>query len=413
MPRTPRRVADTLSAAQARRIALAAQGFAGRTSTTTPTVAALRRLARRLHIFQIDPISVLVRSQYVPAFSRLGPYPMQRLDDLAYTNHGVFEYVGHEWSLVAVELQPLLRWRMAAFHVDPRWTYDMPAGYPEKVLAEVTERGPLTPSELAAPGQRGTQWEAMPGKRALHWLTTSGVVAVAGRRGLQQVYDLAERVIPASVLAAPTLEPDDARRELLIHAARALGVGTAKDFVSYFLLGMGVAGFSERVRYPKCTPAARLVAELAADGRLRQVAVDGWSERAYLHPDAQLPSHVDARALLSPFDSLIWERDRTERLFGFRYRSEIYTPAAKRQYGYYVLPVVVGESLVGRVDLKTNRKDGSLTVIAAYAEPGVDAGAVAGDVGVELTRMAGWLGLQAVEVQDRGDLAGPLRVAVS
>ena len=370
-------------------------------------------MAQRVHIFQMDPISVLVRSQYLPAYSRLGPYPMDHLDALCYRQRGVFEYVGHEWSLVAVELHPLLRWRMAAFAGDPRWTRDMPTGYVDRVLAEITDRGALSPSELSAPGKRGGRFVAMPGKRALHWLTQSGRTAVAGRRGLQQVYDLTERVIPAAVLDRPTPERDEARRQLLMRSARALGVATAKDIVSYFLLGMGVAGVSERVAYPTGPTAAMLVARLATEGELREVSVEGWPQRAYLHPDADPPAEVDARALLSPFDSLLWERDRTERLFGFRYRSEIYTPAAKREYGYYVLPVLLGESLVGRLDLRADRTRGVLTVLGAFAEPAADAAAVAGRIVGELTRMAGWLGLADLEVDGRGDLAEPLRHAAT
>lgn len=407
---------ESLSNREARRIALAAQGFTGSPPVAAkggPTVAALRKVARRVHIFQIDPINVLVRSHYLPAYSRLGPYPIDRLDELCYRRQGVFEYVGHEWSLVAVELHPLLRWRMAAFAADLRWVNDMPAGYPDEVLAEITERGVISPSELTEPGTRGGRFEAKPGKRALHWLTQSGKVAVAGRRGLQQVYDLTERVIPAEVLNAPTPEPDEARRQLLMLSARALGVATAKDIVSYFLLGMGVAGFSERVVYPKCTTAAKLVTELAKEGRLREVRVEGWERPAYLHPDAEAPAVVGGRTLLSPFDSLLWERDRTERLFGLRYRIEIYTPAAKREFGYYVLPILVGESLVGRLDLKADRKGGVLTVLGAFAEKDVDIEDVSDAVAAELVRMAGWLGLGDVSVGERGDLAEPLRAALA
>ena len=406
---------ESLSARQARRIALAAQGFGGarRPAGGEPGAGALRDIGRRLHIFQIDPINVLVRSQYLPAFSRLGSYPHQMLDHLSYADRGMFEYVGHEWSLVAVECQPMLRWRMAAFASDLRWVRGMPPGYLDQVIAEVTEKGPMTPSELSEPGRRGDRFDAMPGKRALHWLTQSGVVAVAGRRGSQQEYDLIERVIPAGILAAPTPDRDDARRALLLNSARALGVATAKDIVSYFLLGMGVAGVSERVAYPKCVTAARLVAQLAADGQLREVTVEGWQAKAYLHPDAEEPDVVDERALLSPFDSLLWERERTERLFGFRYRSEIYTPPAKREYGYYVLPVLLGESLVGRLDLKADRQRGVLSVPGAFAEEGVRPEAAVPGIAAELTRLAEWLGLGGIDVGDRGNLAGPLAAQVA
>jgi uncharacterized protein YcaQ len=227
---------------------------------------------------------------------------------------------------------------------------------------------------------------------------------------LQQEYDLIERVIPAEILAAPTPEPDDARRALLLSSARALGVATARDIVSYFLLGMGVAGSSERVAYPKCVTAARLVAQLAADGELREVAVDGWPAKAYLHPEAELPDGVDTHALLSPFDSLLWERERTERLFGFRYRIEIYTPAPKREYGYYVLPVMLGESLVGRLDLKADRRRSVLTVPGAFAE---EVASPAGMSAAILGELASWLGLNGIDVGHRGNLADSLRTAVA
>jgi len=412
--RTDSTSTETLSAGEARSIALAAQGFGDRRPAggRGATVAAIGRVAERILIFQIDPINVLVRSQYLPAFARAGDYDMERLDSLCYERHDVFEYVGHEWSMVAVELHPLLRWRMAAFAADWRWVRDLPSGYADDVLREVEERGAMTPSELAAPGTRGGRFEAKPGKRATHWLTQAGELAVAGRRGLQQVYDLTERVIPERVLNEPTPEPDDARRQLLLRSAQALGVGTAKDIVSYFLLGMGVAGVSERVAYPKCVTARKLVGRLADDGQLRRVAVDGWSDEAFIHPGAAVPSEVRASALLSPFDSLVWERERTERLFGFRYRSEIYTKPADREFGYYVLPVLLGDSLVGRLDVKSDRDGRKLAVIGSFAEESHDPAGIADDVAAEVTRMAGWLGLDGVRVDRRGNLATALRAAI-
>jgi uncharacterized protein YcaQ len=398
----------SLSAPEARRIALGAQGFAERGPARRAGIPQVRSVASRLRVIQVDPINVLVRSQYLPAFSRIGPYPVAALDDLAYGRHELFEYAGHEWSLLPVGLHPLMRWRMAAYFNDPRWTRDLPRGYIDAVLAEVGERGPLTPAELSAPGRRSTRFEAAPGKRALTWLTQSGQVAVAGRRGLQQVYDLSERVIPPEVLSAPTPERDEARRELIVIAARALGVGTARDLATYFSIGLGVSGFSERTVYPKSTPVRRLAADLADEERLLPVRVEGWRDPAYLHPSAAAPTDVHARALVSPFDSLIWERDRTERLFGFRYRSEVYTPAPKRQYGYYVLPFLLDESMVARVDLKADRRAGALVVSGAFAEPGADRKHVASQLGEELSRMASWLGLERIHVDDRGNLAREL-----
>ncbi len=399
----------SLTRVDARRVALAAQGFgepdAGR---ATP-----RSIADRLQVIQVDPINVLVRSQYLPAFSRLGPYPLTSLDELVYERRELFEYVGHEWSLLPVTLHPLLRWRMAAFAGDGRWTRGLPAGYVDAVLSEVADRGPLTPAELSEPGKRRDRFEGAPGKQALTWLTQSGRLAVADRRGLAQVYDVAERVIPAEIWSLPTPERDDARRDLLVVAAAALGVGTAKDLVDYFKIGQGVPGVSERTTFPGSTKASRLVADLADEGRLHRVDVEGWKDPAFLHPEAPAPNAVAARALLSPFDSLIWERDRTERLFGFRYRSEIYTPAAKREYGYYVLPYLLGESMVARVDAKAERTAGALSVPGAFAEPGADRDAVVDALAADLGRMAAWLGLDRVEVGDRGDLAPMLRARLA
>jgi uncharacterized protein len=396
-----------LSAAQARRLALAAQGFTAR-RTDRVGIQELRTVAARLRVLQIDPINVLVRAQYLPPASRLGPYRTADLDTLAYRRRELFEYVGHEWSLLPVALHPFLRWRMHAFAHDPRWPADLPDGYAEMVYSEVSERGPVTAAELTAAGRRGSRFEGRPGKKALTWLTQCGRLAVADRRDGVPVYDLAERVIPAEVLDAPTPERDDARQELLVIAADALGVATAKDLASYFLIGMGVAGFSERTVYPGSTTSARLVAGLAEAGRLRPVTVEGWERTAYLHPQAAEPSDVDAAALLSPFDPLIAERDRTQRLFGFRYRSEVYTPPAKRQYGYYVLPFLLGDRLVARVDLKADRQAGTLAVLGAYAEPDVDRAAVADALSAQLKRLAVWLTLDAVVVSKRGDLSDGL-----
>lgn len=414
MTTTPAATAVTLSAVQARRIALAAQGLATPPAPGPVGRPELSAMVSRLHVLQLDPINVLVRAHYLPVFSRLGPYRMADLDTLAYDHRALFEYVGHEWSLLPVELHPLMRWRMHAFANDPRWPKDLPPGYADAVLTEVTEHGPLTPADLTAPGRRGGRFEARPGKKALTWLTQSGKVAVAGRRGNQPAYDLAERVIPAPVLARPTPDRDQARRELLMLAARALGIGTAKDLAAYFLIGLGVPGFSERTVYPRNPTVAQLVDELADQGRLLRVQVEGWRHPAFLHPDASRPpARVGARALLSPFDSLLWERDRVDRLFEFRFRSEIYTPAAKRQYGYYVLPFLLGDALVARVDLKADRSTGTLAVLGAFAEPGTDHRVVAAELSVQLRDLARWLDLDHVDVADRGDLSHELKRAVT
>ncbi len=386
-----------LSTTEARHIALAAQGFAERPARSARGINHLRSVTARLHALQIDPISAVVRSQYMPAFSRLGPYPAGALDQLAYGRRELFEYIGHRASLLPVALHPLMRWRMEAFKKHRRWISGIPRRYVQAVLDEVAERGPLASDELTDRGKRRNEfWAPSSGKEVLSWLNACGRVAVAGRRGVRQLYDLPERVIPREVLDTPPPSTDDAKRELLMLAAGAIGVGTAGDIADYFSMQNGMP----RVR--------RLLADLVEDGRLAAAEVEGWRHPAYLHPLAKVPGEVKGRALLSPFDSLIWERSRTARLFGFHYRIEIYVPAAKRQYGYYVLPFLLGESLVARVDLRADQKRSALVVPGAFGELGHDGQQVARELGHELRRMAEWLGLERVEVGDRGNLAKDL-----
>lgn len=389
-----------LRLADARRIALAAQGFTG---FRRPMARVDRRhvgaVLDRVALFQIDSVNVVVRSHYLPLFSRVGPYPRPLLDRLVYRDRGLFEYWGHEASLLPVSMQPLLRWRMARARAGETWAgmarlaRERP-GFVRAVLDEVAERGPLSAGELSDPGHKhGPWWGWADGKRALEWLFWCGDVSVTTRRGFERVYDLTERVLPADVLAQPTPSEDVAHRALLLRAAAALGVGTAADLADYF-----------RLNVPRARPRLR---ELVAAGELQAVEVDGWREPAYLHPAAARPRRVSARALLSPFDSLVWFRPRAERLFDFRYRLEIYTPAERRVYGYYVLPFLLGDRLVARVDVKADRQAGRLAVHAAHAEEGVDRAAVASELALELTLLAGWLGLGAgLAVAPAGDL-GP------
>jgi uncharacterized protein YcaQ len=347
----------------------------------------------------------------MPAFSRLGAYPRTLLDTLAAHTDGpvrreLFEYWAHEASLVPVELQPLLRWRMARANADAwggmrRVARDNP-GLVDEVLALVTEQGPLRAGETGvqrAPRRAGQMWNWHGGKIALEYLFWSGRVTAARRVNFERHYDLPERVLPAEVIAAPTPAPVDAQRELVRVAARCLGVATEPDLRDYF-------------RLPTAESKAR-VAELVDGGELVPVTVEGWSQPAYLWPQARRPRRVGARALLSPFDSLIWSRERTERLFGFRYRIEIYTPAHKRVHGYYVLPFLLGEALVARVDLKSDRQAGVLRVQGAYLEDGADPYDTAGELADELVLVADWLGLGAVEVAGRGDLAPDLAKALA
>jgi len=400
---------QTLSLSQARRIALAAQGFADPRPAGRVDARHFGRVLDRIALLQIDSVNVLSRSHYLPVLARLGPYPRDALDRYCWgrRGRGMFEYWAHEASLLPWRLQPYLRWRMAAAATEAwpgitRIARDRP-GLIDEVRRLVAAEGPITAGsiEVERPARApGAMWSWHDGKVALEWLFYVGEVTCATRRNFERAYDLPERVIPAEVLALPTPDPDDARRELVRLSARAHGVGTEKDLRDYF-----------RLRHDA---ARRAVAELVESGELLPVEVEGWGQPAYLWHEARLPRWVRTRALLSPFDPVVWERARAERLFGFRYRIEIYTPAAQRVYGYYVLPFLLGDRLVARVDLKADRPAGVLRVQAAHAEAGVpvDAEGVAAELAASLTELAGWLGLPAIDVVGRGDLAGKLAVAV-
>jgi uncharacterized protein YcaQ len=390
-----------VSAAEARRIALAAQGFADRPPSGAVDARLIRRVLGRIGLLQIDSVNVLVRTQYLPLFSRLGPYPAPILESMAYKRRELFEYWGHEASFLPIALHPLLRWRMDRYAAGEAWSGMVQFAREnvdliERIYQVVAERGITAAGGLDEPGARsGPWWGWSEGKRALEWLYSTGRLAVAHRRNFERHYDLPERVYPSEILALPTPAADEAQRQLIRIAARAHGIGTATDLADYFRIRPAAA----RVR----------VAELVEAGALQPVRVEGWSVEAYLDPSAALPRRVRARALLSPFDSLVWERARTERLFGFYLRLEIYTPAPKRVFGYYVLPFLVGETLVGRVDLKADRKNRALLVHSAFAEAGQDPAFVAAELAPELERVAGWLGLERVIVGDRGEVATPLR----
>ena len=403
------RLPSRLSLAGARRIALAAQGF-GRRPSRPPSLNRIAQLVEGLGLLQLDSVNVFVRAHYMPVFSRLGPYDRTRLDRIA--GHGtgridrrLLEYWAHEASLLPLQLHPLLRWRMAdvdseAWGSISRVAHERPELVAE-TLALVAEQGPIRARDTGAvrgPLRPGHMWNWHEGKRALEHLFYTGQVAAARRVNFERLYDTAERVIPPEIRERPTPSREDAQRELTRIAARALGVATEPDLGDYF-------------RLPRRDSKAR-VEELLDAGELIGVEVEGWASPAYLWPDARRPRRIAARALLSPFDSLIWFRPRTERLFGFRYRIEIYTPAPKRIYGYYVLPFLLGEALVARVDLKSDRARGALLVQGAFAEPGVDHELVARELSEELRLVAGWLELQSVVVARRGDLARPLAKAL-
>src|SRR4051794_15155066 len=397
---------ESLSLRQARRLAIAAQGLHRPRRPVAADRRHLRQVLRHTGLLQIDSVNVLQRAHYLPGFSRLGSYPTTLLDRMAYRDRELFEYWGHEASLLPVDVHPLMRWRMRrAEEQFETWgrmaqvARERP-GYIEHIFGVVRDAGPLTAGEIAAEERRSKDnwgWNWSDEKLALEFLFWAGRVTAADRRNFERVYDTPERVLPQRVLDLPTPSEEEAHRELILAAARSCGIGTVGDLADYY-----------RLRNPEARPR---VAELVEDGRLEEVAVEGWRHPAYLLPGTSLPRRVDGCSLLVPFDPLVWERDRTERLFGFRFRIEIYVPAAKRVHGYYVLPFLLGDRLVARVDLKADRSRGVLLVQASYPEPAAPpdtADALAG----ELAALAGWLGLESVDVRARGDLATPLRAAV-
>ncbi len=393
----------SLSLAEARRLALAAQGF-GRTPRGAIAHRQLQAQIERLGVLQIDSVNALVRSHYLPAFSRLGHYQAEHLDELAWgraRRRRLFEYWGHEASLLPLELYPLLRWRMhraadgqgiysqlAKFGVERRDVLD-------SVLQAVRERGALGAGSLSSRTEKaGPWWDWSAEKTALEWLFAAGEVTVAGRRGFERLYDLPERVIPVEVLNYPDLDEAEAQRRLLLRSADALGVATEKDLRDYYRLDVG--------------DSKQRVAELVEAGELLPVTVQGWRQLAYCRDESRIPRRVRHSALLSPFDSLIWERERTERLFGFRYRLEIYTPQAKRVYGYYVLPFLHHERLLARVDLRSERTAGRLAVHAVHLEEAVLSEEARQALGDSLRALAHWLGLDEVWLAPSVSLRGVL-----
>jgi len=400
------RPAASLSARDARRIAIAAQGLGERPAQSTVDHA--RGVFDAISLIQIDSVNVVCRSQELPLWARLGAHGRDALPALC-KRGAIFEYWAHEASLLPVELQPLLRWRMAdaasGAWRSVRQIAERDPGYVAAVRDQVHARGAITARELEHRGPPRKRRSAAQGwwswddrKRALAYLFWSGeITAVRSTTTFERIYAPLDRVLPGHVLAAPTPTPDDARRELVLLAARALGVATVRDLADYF-----------RITIPITRP---LVADLVDAGRLIPVTVEGWREPGYLHAGAPPPREVAARTLLSPFDSLVWERARTERIFEFAYRISIYTPAAQRTHGYYVLPFLLGDALVARVDLKADRAAGTLLVQSAFAEPGAPATTAAALAG-ELTAFARWLGLDRVTAVARGDLARPLARAL-
>lgn len=378
-----------ITRAQARRIALTAQGF----HDGRPAAATKRHVSRTLqrsHLLQIDSVNVLVRAHYMPLFSRLGSYDRGLVEKLAYhpKKREAFEYWGHEASLIRLDLQPLFRWRMeraargegtygglARFGREKR-------AFIEEVRREIEARGPIGAGELSIGGKgQGSWWGWSDGKRALEWLFWAGEVTTATRRGFERLYDLPERVLPAEILTMPTPSAEEAQRELLRLSIRALGIASERCLRDYFRL--------------EAQDAKARIPELVEAGDLIPVTVEDWGP-VYLDPQAKIPRRVEARALVSPFDPIVWERTRTERLFDFRYRIEIYTPAEKREFGYYCLPFVLGERIVARVDLKADRAAGNLIVHSVHPEASAAPEEIAPGLGDELRLMAEWLNLGSI-----------------
>ncbi|WP_025374205.1 winged helix-turn-helix domain-containing protein [Advenella mimigardefordensis] len=386
-----------ISAAEARRFALTAQGFNGLARDRKIGTMQLRRSIAQLGLLQIDSVNVLVRAQYLPLFSRLGSYDRALLDsDTLAKSKRFFEYWGHAASLLPIDCQPLMRWRMErALRGEGVWRplqafANERRAEAEDILQRISTEGPLAASDLspasgrAAKGAAKEMWAWSEVKHAIEWLFWSGLIVATHRRGsFERVYDLPERVLPRSVLAHPTPSTVDAQRALLARSAKALGVATAEDLRDYYRI-----------------PAADLqlpLQQLVEEGTVIPVRVRGWRQQAYLHKDARAGRKTDGAALLSPFDPLIWHRPRTERLFDFYYRLEIYTPAHKREHGYYVLPFLLDGAIVARVDLKAERQSGTLVVQRAHLEPKAPAHTIERLI-EELQLLASWLGLSSLVV---------------
>jgi uncharacterized protein len=400
----------TIGSAAARRTALAAQGFADSRPAGPVTQRHLQRTLDRIRLLQLDSVNVLARAHYLPVFSRLGPYPRELLDAAAWAypvrrSRLLVEYWAHEACLVPVQDWPLLH----SGAKKPGWWHrygELAARSPELVsvvLDAVSERGPIGAGALErelggnARAKPGSWWNRTDTKRICEWLFGMGALTTGTRRGFERLYDLPERVLPVDVLAR-RVNADEGARGLIARASAALGIATEPDLRDYYRLS------PQRSR--------QAIAELVAAGELELVTVEGWRALAYRHRDARTPRRITGAALLCPFDPLIWDRARTERLFGFRYRIEIYVPEHQRSHGYYVFPFLLDGQLVARVDLKADRAAGVLRVPGAFAEPGItDLGRVVAELARALREIAGWLELDGISMGQRGDLVAALDLA--
>jgi hypothetical protein len=382
---------DSLSIADARRIALAAQGFDTARPKTKATQRQVDALISRLGVIQIDSVNVLVRSQELPLFARLGNHDRNAIPK-ATEAQKLFEYWGHEAAHLPVEIHPLFRWKMNAARTGKVTHWGLTSFYEEnkafvkRTLKHVATNGPTTSRELSTRTEKkGTWWDWDEAKVALEYLFLTGQLMSRGRGSdFARIYDTPERVLPQRIIDAPTPSEHVARKQLLVRSAIAQGVATTSDLADYY-----------RQRLATVKP---LIAELVEEGELREVAVDGWTEKTFVHRNAKLPKQLHATALLSPFDSLVWCRPRNERLFNFHYRIEIYTPKEKRKFGYYVLPFMMDGQMVGRVDLKADRASSKLLAHSVHIEKGVKRSAINDVLSAELDAMANWLGLEQVQI---------------
>lgn len=378
-------------------MALAAQGFCDPRPTGRVDKRHLRRVMGRLKLLQLDSVPVIIRTQYMPLFARLGPYRTALLDEIAYGADEWFEAWTHEASLVPVETEPLLRWAKDEAAAGGTWGHlakfaaQEPA-YVDSVLAQVDERGPLAASDLDDPRPQSGEWwgSRSHGALALDWLFRIGAVGVRRTPGFEKRFDLLDRIVPAEIRALPTPTVADAQRELVRQSAEALGIATAGDVADYFRL--------------KARDVRPLLDDLVESGELVHAEVDGWSKPAFVHADAARRKRPSRNTLLTPFDPMVWHRDRAVRLFDFEYRIEIYVPAAKRKYGYYVMPFLMGDRIAARLDLKTDRADGVLRVLGAFAESWADPREVAESLTIALGDLAQLVGVDEVVLGTRGDL---------
>jgi uncharacterized protein YcaQ len=396
-------VGDSLSLAQARRIALAAQGFADRPHDR-PTLRTLQRTLERTGVLQVDSVNVLQRAHYMPLYSRMGPYDVDLVRRASEERpRRMVEYWAHVQAFMPVDLWPVMSHRMAHYRERrAKWSRAVPRPVMAEVLAAVRSSGPLTAKQIDSGAPRTKEnwgWNWSQARLALDALYMAGEIAIAGRTSqFEPRYDVPERVIPAAFLNAPTPTRLEADTELIRRAARSHGVATARDLADYYRMS--------------AVDTRAGLAVLIESGEVRQVEVEGWRVPGYLWTQARVPRRITARTFLSPFDPVVWERSRTESLFDFRYRIEIYTPAHKRVHGYYVLPFLLDDQIVGRVDLKADRKRGTLLVKGAFAEPGAPA-RTADELGEELERLADWLGLGRIEPDPEilgGEFASRLQV---